>query len=174
MVQNVTHAQVYSQINDGDLMYVSNFDHILARAIQFATKSSFSHVAICFWMTAPGGDKRLMVVEAQGGTTLRVQDFDFYCRRPLAIVAAPKPFAGYESIALARVGEVPYGYIEALYVGLRDFCWDYLGIHLPQKNFRGEICSEFVGRCLGLDSSDISPQDLFNEIGAPIKFNVNG
>ena len=174
MTQNVTHEQVYSQINNGDIMFVANFNHLVARLIQFATRSPYSHVAILFWVTTPGGAKRLMVVEAQGGTTLRVQDFDFYSDRPLQIVAAPKDFSSYESVALAHIGEIKYGYIEALYSGVRDFFFDYLNIKLPQKTFKGEICSEFVARVLGLTSTDVTPQDVFNELNAPVKFNVVG
>jgi hypothetical protein len=173
MVQ-VTHEQVYSQINNGDIMYVDNWGHVLPRLIQFFTKSRFSHVGILFWMVTPLGQKRLMIVEAQGGTTLRVQDFDFYCKRPLAIVAAPKDWSTYEAAALERIGQVKYSYLEAIYVGLRDFCFKYLGFRLPKRDFPGEICSEFVARCLGLDSVALSPQDLFDEIGQPVKFTVRG
>lgn len=173
MVQ-VTHEQVYSQINNGDLMYVSNWNHILPRIIQFLTKSKFSHVGILFWVQTPNEQKRLMIVEAQGGTTLRVQDFDFYRKRPIAITAGPKDWASYEAVALAHIGEVKYSYLEAAYTGIRDFFFNYLKIKLPQKNFCGEICSEFVARVLGLPSTDISPQDLFEELNLPVKFDVIG
>jgi len=173
-MQNVTHEQVYSQINNGDLMFVANFDHISSRLIQFATRSPYSHVAILFWVTTPAGDKRLMVVECQGGTTKRVQDFDFYLKRPLNIVAAPKDWASYEAAALEYVGVIKYGYIEALYSGFRDFFYDYLGIKIPKLNFKGEICSEFVARVLGMTSEDVTPADLFKALNAPIKFNVAG
>lgn len=173
-MQSVTHEEVYSQINNGDIMFVANFNHPLARVIQFATRSPYSHIAILFWVTVPGGDKRLMVIEAQGGTTRRVQDFDFYCKRPLQIVAAPKDWMSYESTALEYIGEEKYGYFEAFYSGLRDFCYTYFGISLPKKDFKGEICSEFVARCLGLNSINVTPQDVFTELNLPIKFSVNG
>src|SRR5271157_2370344 len=99
MAQTVTHDQVYDQINNGDIMFVANYDHIMSRIIQFATRSQYSHCAILFWVQVPDGTKRLMVVEAQGGTTLRVQDFDFYRKRPLNILAAPKEFVSYSSVA---------------------------------------------------------------------------
>lgn len=172
MTQTVTHDQVYDQVNNGDIMFVDSWDHPLPRLIQFFTKSRFSHVGILFWVTIPGGQKRLMIVEAQGGTTLRVQDFDFYRDRPLAIVESPKDWTSYESTALAQIGDVKYSYVEALYAGLRDFCLNHLRLTLPKKNFSGEICSEFVARCLGLDSADVSPQDVFVELNKPIKFVV--
>lgn len=174
MPQTLTHKEVYNEINNGDIMFVANYKHIVARIISFATNSPYSHVAILFWVTTPSGDKRLMVVEAQGGTTLRVQDFDFYRDRPLQIVSSPKDFLSYEKVALAKIGQIKYGYGEALYSGLRDFCFTYLGFKLPQKTFDGEICSEFVARCLGLLSTDATPQDVFNELNQPVKFIVNG
>jgi hypothetical protein len=174
MSQSLTHAQVYSQINNGDLMFVSNFNHISARIIQFVTRSSYSHVGILFWIVTPYGNKRLMVAEAQGGTPLRVQDFDFYCRRPLHIVAAPKDFITYENVALTGIGQIKYGYLDALYTGVRDFFFNYLNIKLPQKDFHGEICSEYVARVLQMPSTDLSPQDLFNELKATVKFSVDG
>lgn len=174
MVQLVTHEQVYSQINNGDIMFVANFNHLLARIIRFVTRSKYSHVAILFWATVPGGGKRLMVVESQGGTTRRVQDFDFYCKRSLHIIAAPKDWMSYESVALEYIGEVNYSYLDALYVGIRDFCFKYLGFKLPQRDFPGEICSEFVARCLGIQFTDQSPQDLFDQLKLPVKFSVQG
>lgn len=173
-MQSVTHEEVYSQINNGDVMFVANFNHIISRLIQFATRSPYSHVAILFWVQIPGGDKRLMVIESQGGTTRRVQDFDFYCNYPLQIVAAPKDWMSYEATALEYIGQVNYGYFEAFYSGLRDFFFKYLGIKLPKKDFKGEICSEFVARCLGLPSEDVTPQDVFTELNLPVKFSVNG
>lgn len=174
MAQTLTHDQVYDQLKDGDIMFVADFDHVLPRLIQFFTRSHYSHCAILFWVQIPGRTKRLMVVEAQGGTTRRIQDFDYYCKRKLHIVAAPKDFSSYQDVALARIGQVKYGYIKALYVGLRDFFWDYLKIKLPLSDVQAnhEICSEFVGRCLGLNAQDMSPQDLFEAINKPVEFIV--
>lgn len=174
MAQCLTHEQVYKQINNGDIMFVANFNRLLARIIRFVTRSKYSHVGILFWVEVPGGQKRLMIIESQGGTTLRVQDYDYYCNRQLEIVASPKDWLSYEDTALKYVGQTKYGYLEAIYVGLRNFFFKYLGIRLPKKDFPGEICSEFVARCLDLDSVAISPQDLFDEIGQPVKFIVNG
>src|SRR5665213_3351612 len=174
MTQTVTHDQVVDQINNGDIMFVDGWDHPLPRLIQFFTKSRFSHVGILFWMQTPAGKKELMIIEAQGGTPLRIQDFEYYHSRPLAIVAAPKDWNSYEVIALARVGLVKYSYGEAMYAGLRDFSFNHFGWKLAQKTFKGEICSEFVARILGLPSNDASPQDVFVALNAPIKFYVTG
>jgi len=62
--------------------------------------------------------------------------------------------------ALERLGKEKYGWLEAIYIGIRERLQKY--IVLPQTNFSGEICSEFVAKVFDLSQVHISPGKLYN------------
>jgi len=171
MVQYISHEEAYNLIEDGDIMFVANAPGFFGQLIRWATKSTYSHCAFLFWVEV-AGMKRILIVEQQGGTKRRLLNSEYYDDRELHIISNPQPWKDQAPKALERIGLVPYSYVEAIYTGLRDFLFRSVGIQLPALNFPGEICSEFVARVLGLDSKDVSPQDLFDQLHAPIRLYV--
>ena len=173
-LQPVTYAQARSQIQSGDIVFIRNRTGLISRIIQFATKSHYSHVGIAFWLTT-GDARRLMMVEAQGGTDRRVLNLSYYENEQLDIVSAPKPWKDVDETALSKLGKVPYGYVEAIYVGIREFLLKYFNVNIPREKFPGEICSEFVAHVYELPESNISPQLLYEELlqqGCEVKIEV--
>ena len=150
-------------IKNGDVVFIRGKKNPVATAIRFFTRSKYSHVGIAFWATI-SGKKRLMMVEAQGGNKRRIVNMSYYYGVNLDIIAAPKKWTEISEKALLSLGQIKYGWLEAIYVGLREFLLNYLGIKLPRKNFAGEICSEYVANILELPKKHISPQKLFEQI----------
>jgi hypothetical protein len=173
-VNTLTQDQALGQIKDGDLMFVSKHRNIVSAAIRFVTKSHFSHCAICFWVDI-AGIPRLLVIEARGGAERRLVSFQEYETYDRTIVAAPKPWQTYAASAVHEIGNVPYSYLEATYVGIREFLSKYLGIKIKQRDFSGEICSEFIARMLGMSSVDVSPEDLYEQVlsTSSVRFNIS-
>lgn len=166
MTDNVTvtdYENGRSLIKDGDIIFIRNKKHITSRIIHFFTMSKYSHVGIAFWAKV-GGISRLMMVEAQGGNKLRIVNISYYTNDQLDVVPAPKPWASVMGLALQHVGLNRYGWLDALYVGLREFTFNLTGIRLPRLNFPGEICSEFVARIYDTPDWNVSPQRLFEQL----------
>lgn len=105
-----------------------------------------------------------MLVEAQGGTTRRIVSIDFYKNYHVLITSSPKPWEDVEQIALEDVGEAKYGFLEAIYVGMRDFFWHAFKLRLPQRQFPNEICSEFVARVYDIHPHQLSPKGLWDAL----------
>ena len=171
MINYISHEEAYNQIQDGDIMFVANATNFVARLIRWATKSTYSHCAFLFWVEV-AGMKRILVVEQQGGTRRRLLNSEYYDDQELHIISNPQPWKDQAPKALERIGVVPYSYFEAAYTGVRDFLFRSVGIQLPAFDFPGEICSEFVARVLGLEFKDLSPQDLFDQLHAPVRLYV--
>lgn len=156
-------AQGRDQIQDGDLIFVANKKGIILPAlIRFSTKSIFSHVAIAFWIDTPAG-RRLLAVQAQGGNKRFIMNVSALDNCQLYVVPGNKAWADVASTALVKLDQVEYGYFEAFYVGLREFFMTRFNIKLPEKDFTGEICSEFVSRVEDFQHVFISPQVCFEE-----------
>jgi len=159
-------------IKDGDIIFVRGIN-ALDKLICRYTNSNYSHVAIACWATIDG-QKRLMVVEAQGNTNRRLTNLSFYANLSFDVISAPVQFTKYSVDALSGLAYVKYSYITAFYTGLRDWLLHKFHWTLPSYNFSGEICSEFVGRELGLQSTDTSPQDIYNQlISAGYKISIS-
>lgn len=178
-MNDLTPSLLYEQarhlIKSGDIVFVRGKKHkLVQRLIMFFTQSLYSHVGIAFWITT-NGHQRLMIVEAQGGTNRRILNLSFYAGRKLDIVAAPKLWDDVNEEALDRLGQVEYGWLDAVYVGTREFLLKNFKIRLPATNFSGEICSEYVARVYQLPKVDISPQGLYEtlkKLGYKIKMRV--
>jgi hypothetical protein len=151
-------------IQDGDVVFVANKRGILLPLlIRFFTKSIYSHTAIAFWIDTPAG-KRLMAVQAQGGNKRFVMNLSALDKCDLHIVTSPKAWTDVAPLALVKLDKVPYSFIEAMYVGLREFLMKYFHIKIKERDFCGEICSEFNARVLGLADTNISPEGLYEEL----------
>lgn len=152
-----------SLIHDGDIVFVQGAT-TLSKLIQYFTKSKYSHIAICFWIKVANVPDRLMVIEAQGKTHRRIINLSFYSEFPMDIIACPLNWQVYATNAFDGLGRMQYGYLQAIYTGIRDYFINTFHVRLPTLNFSGEICSEFVARCLNLPDASISPQDVFEAL----------
>lgn len=163
MTQVMSFVEAREHIMDGDIVFIKNRRGPLSSLIHVFTRSVYSHVGIAFWMKT-GNVRRLMMVEAQGGTSRRIVNLSKYAGDDLDVIEAPQEWDSVVNTALKKLSEVPYGYFEALYVGIVEFAQQYWNITLPRKNFDGEICSEFVARVYDLPEKHISPQGLFEQL----------
>lgn len=165
-MNTLTYDQARDLIQDGDIIFIANKKGFFSSVVRWATKSRFSHCNIAFWVDVQGV-KRLLVVEAQGGTKRRIINLSYYVDymdASLYVVTPPRPWPSVTSLALAKVGDIQYNYVEAIYVGLRDFLWHSLRIKIPARSFTGEICSEFIANVFGLPIQDPSPEDIYNAL----------
>ena len=165
-MEGLTYDQARNIIQDGDVVFFMSANSILHPIdllITFATGSPFVHCNIAFWIEI-GGQKRLMAVEAQGGTKRRIVNESFYDNKKMVVVSAPKDWNSISDAALEKVAKKSYGYLAAVYAGIRDLAVRALGIRLPNTSPPGEICSEFVAKLVGLEDADISPGDLYTEL----------
>lgn len=159
----VSYEQGRDLIRDGDLIFVANKKGIILPAlVRWSTKSIFSHVAIAFWIET-AGVRRLMAVQAQGGNKRFVMNVSALDKCDLYVVAGPKFWSNIAPIAMAKLDVVPYGWFEAVYVGFREFLMTRFNIIIKEREFTGEICSEFNARVEGFPDVLVSPQGLFEE-----------
>ena len=164
VISAISYAQGRDLIQDGDIVFVAHKKGIfLPQLIEFFTKSIFSHVAIAFWVET-AGVKRLMAVQAQGGNKRFVMNLSALDKCQLYVVTPPKNWTTVAPNALVKLDQVKYGYMEALYVGFREFLMTRFNITLPERSFTGQICSEFVACMEGCSDVHISPEILFEEL----------
>lgn len=105
-----------------------------------------------------------MAVEAQGGTARRVINLSCYEKlSDMHVVSPPKDWNTVAPVALVELGFQKYSYIDAIYVGLREFLLQYFDIKIAEKRL-GEICSEFVARINQMPDQQISPELLMQEL----------
>lgn len=165
-ISAVPYEQGRDQIQDGDIVFMAKRSDIISKLIDFFTAGSFSHVNIAFWMEVDG-IKRLMAVEAQGKTNRRIinmSNYAYFKKAEMYVVTPPKNWTDIDHIALAKLGQVQYSYLEAIWVGLREFLLKRLNIKISEKNFPGQICSEFVAATYGLEDILLSPNALYAEL----------
>lgn len=157
--------QVRDMICDGDVVFVSKQHGFVSALIRFFTRSKFSHCTIAFWVDVCD-EKRLMCIEAQGGTRRRILNLSFYQQKgmTLYVVTPPKDWCSVAHTALEKLGEVKYGYFEAFYVGIREWMLKNFRIKFKEIQFDGEICSEFIARTYGLKEVAVSPELLFEQL----------
>jgi hypothetical protein len=165
-----------NQFKSGDIVFVRGTKSILHRLIMFLTSSRYVHVGIVFWIqTDDTSPKRLMIVEAQGRTNRRIVNLSFYDNRDLDVFSTITSWDQMQDTALEKIGIEKYGWITAIYVGIREFALKYFNIRLPKSNFPGEICSEFVARVVGILPAEISPGTLSKTLlskGSKVKLMV--
>lgn len=162
-LQYTTYKEARDHINDGDIVFIRDKVGPLTSLVRFFTKSKYSHVGIAFWIHT-AGKKRLMMVEAQGGAKRRIVNISYYDSINLDVIGAPKSWDEVGFNALDKLNKVSYGYIEALYVGLREFLLQYFDIKLKAFDLPGEICSEYVANVYSLPKKHISPNLLCKQL----------
>lgn len=163
---NLTYEQYRAIAKDGDVIFLHGTkDDLLQRVIMKATNSPFCHVAFAFWVTI-NRTKRLMVVEAQGGTLRRIVSASYYKDRTISVRRCPTKWKTICDEALSQVGTAKYGYFDAIWVGVREFAMRKWGWRLPALNGNhAEICSEFVARMLKVEPATVSPGALYEMLG---------
>jgi hypothetical protein len=165
-MNSLTYDQASQVIENGDIVLFQgnfSFKHPIDSIIMLVTGSPFVHCNIAFW-TEIGGERRLLAVEAQGGTDRRIINESFYVDKNMVVFKGIKDWNSIDSDALSKIASQKYSYITAVYAGMRDFSMRVFGIRLPKFSHPGEICSEFVARLQGLSDTDISPGDLYKAL----------
>lgn len=155
-------------VNDGDIILIRGEKDkfkIIQRLIMWATNSHYIHVGIAFWMyVGENRTPRLMIVEAQMGNKRRILNLSYYSVNDIDVYTSPKQWREISEDALDFVGLQPYGYFDALWVGIREKFQTWFNWNLPRLNFKGETCSEFVARMVGIKTPIVSPQTLTEEL----------
>jgi hypothetical protein len=134
-----------------------NRNDILSRVTSWFTKSPYTHAAFVFWYKS-----RLMVVESTTHGGIRIVQASTYKDRNIEILSPKIHWMDIEESAISKSGTAEYGWVSAMYIGLREFLFKYFEIKLPvNKNNRNKACSEFVAEVLNLEDTDITPRKLY-------------
>lgn len=158
------YAKLRPLIKNGDVVFIKNDKGPFSKIIRYFTFSRYSHVGIAVWVTIEH-ERRLMMVEAQGGTKKRIINMSTYDGNEMDVFRSPNHVWKDISVeVMGRLGIVEYGWIQAIYVGIREFFMKKLSINLPMKNFDGVMCSEFVAKVFNLDEVYVSPQRLYEQL----------
>ena len=157
----MNYFEIRDTIKSGDIVFMKrrngkfNFWHKL---ITLFTKGPFWHVGVAFWaIDKVSGIPRLYILEAYDGGR-RIVNLGFYRNYELEVIESPREWTEYAEEALSRVGEVEYGYLDFIAIGLKE----KFGIKLT--NFKGEVCSEFVATLLNLEDDLLSPNKLYEQL----------
>lgn len=144
---------------DGDVLFLTvDKKNILSRTTSFFTKSLYTHACFVFWYK-----DRLMIVESTTHGGIRIVQASTYKDRNMDLIPAPKKWEDIEWKAIERSGTAEYGWLSAIYIGIREFFFMHFNISLPpNNNNRNKCCSEFVAEVLGLEDTDISPKKLYD------------
>ncbi len=157
----MNYQEIRDQAKNGDIILLTvDKKNILSRTTSWFTKSPYTHAAFVFWYK-----DRLMLVESTTHGGIRIVQASVYSDRDMDIISAPKEWEEIEWRALERSGTAEYGWISAMYIGLREFLFMHFDIKLPPNNSnRNKCCSEFVAEVLELDDADVSPKKLFEKL----------
>lgn len=154
----MTYEEIRQRAKDGDIIFLTvNKKDWLSRMTSWFTKSPYTHAAFVFWFR-----DRLMVVESTTHGGIRIVQASTYSDRNLDILESGKDWYVLEDKALARSGTAEYGWLSAMYIGLREFLFTHFNVKLPvRKDNRNKACSEFVAEILDLEDVDITPKTLY-------------
>ena len=162
MTKVLTYKQARNYINDGDIIFIRDNSKFLQNpirsAIRFFTNSNYVHTGIAFWATI-AGHEHLMITEAQGGTSRRIVNLSFYQTEDIDVITPLRSWTTISNAAIAKLGKVEYGWLDAIYIGITS---KLKFLHMKPRNFRGEICSEWVANLQSIYPSTVSPQQLFD------------
>lgn len=158
------YAKMRHKIKNGDIIFIKNDSDWVSKVIHYCTFSKYSHVGIAVWVTIEN-ERRLMMVEAQGGTKKRIINMSHYdgCEIDVFRNESTK-WSDIRHDVLDRLGLAEYGWFQAIYVGIREFFMKKWSIKIPMKNFSGMICSEFVAHVFKLPEVYVSPQRLYEQL----------
>ena len=154
----MNYDQMRNKAIDGDVIFLTvNRNDILSRVTSWFTKSPYTHAAFVFWYKS-----RLMVVESTTHGGIRIVQASTYKDRNIEILSPKIHWMDIEESAISKSGTAEYGWVSAMYIGLREFLFKYFEIKLPvNKNNRNKACSEFVAEVLNLEDTDITPRKLY-------------
>ena len=148
MIPEMTFEEARLHIKSGDAINIYrtdgwNLNTVLYGVINFMTGSPIYHVVVALWMTTPNGTQRLMCVEANLLGGKRIVPLSIYKRRRMEVMPWPAiySFSRMEEKLVARVATQPYGLLNFVTIGLREF----FGIKKSAKTIsKGQVCSELV------------------------------
>lgn len=157
----MNYDQLRATAQDGDIVFFHiNKKDWMSRLTGLVTQSPFSHAAFLFWYK-----QRLMIVESTTHQGSRIVTMSTYSDREFELVPAPQPWSEIEDAALKQSGRATYGWLSAIYIGLREWMFTHAHIKLPpDKTNRNLACSEFVAETLGWTDPDISPGYLYDQL----------
>lgn len=157
----MNYDEIRAVAKDGDILFFHvDKRHFLSKLVSWFTNSPYTHVGFLFWYK-----NRLMLLDSgtKGGT--RIILASKYHDNTFDLVPAPKPWSDIEDRALARSGSAHYGWLSAVYIGIREFFFTYFHLKLPADNHnRNKACSEFVAEILFFDDVDITPAALYKKL----------
>lgn len=162
-----TYDEMRDFVKNGDIFFLRKNEKLINKIIRWVTVSPYTHCAIAFWMTA-GHSKRLMLIEAQGGTRRRIVNASLYADRDIDVLCAPVPWVDIEDDLLSKIAITEYSYKDAFNVGLKDMLKKRLGININDstidKDDKGEICSEMIYRVFQNSEELVTPAELFHRL----------
>lgn len=164
----MNYDQLRAVAQDGDVVFIKNGTTPWAWLISAWTDSPYSHAMFVFWYA-----DRLLVAEASphGGT--RIVSASVYQKRQFDIIAAPLSWTAIQAQAVNRAGSAVYGWLSAVWIGLRTKVFALTGRKLPTWRNHSVVCSEYVAEVLGLEDTDVTPGELYHclicELGAKPK-----
>lgn len=165
VVAKLSYDEARSLIQDGDLLsFVPHSNNLLHRITQWVTKSSYYHSGVAVWMESTGHIRRLFVCEAHRSGR-RLIPLSMYKGTKFDVTCCPIDWEFIEEGLLDNVGKIKYGFMDFVFVGVRDL----FGITLRDTD--GEICSEMVQDAYnkaGLRMPDyvLSPGELYEYLKA--------
>lgn len=167
----MNYSEIRAIAKDGDIIFLTyDKNNFLSRTTAFWTKSLFTHVAFVFWY-----GERLLIVESTTHGGLRIVNASEYNNREITLVPAPKPWNEIKEFALQKIGTIEYGWISAIYIGIRDVMFRWFHWKLPELDSnRNLACSEFVSMCLDYDDIDIPPSVLYSKLTADVAQQAGG
>ncbi len=158
----MNYEEARSLIQNGDLLSFMvgrkdrSFFHSLTQAV---TRSPYYHSGIAVWMHTQGGQSRLFVCEAHRGGR-RLVPLSMYSNTRFDVTECPVDFKLIEKSLIERVGNVPYGFLDYISVGLRML----FGI-TAKDDSGAEICSEmaqdlYYNAGLRMPEDPLAPNEL--------------
>lgn len=165
----MNYEQLRAVAEDGDVVFIKNGTTPWAWLISAWTNSPYSHAMFVFWYS-----DRLLIAEASphGGT--RIVSASAYANRQFDIIAAPLPWTAIQTHAVNRAGSAVYGWLSAVWIGIRTKVYALTGSKLPTWHNHSVVCSEYVAEVLGLVDTDVTPGELYlsliYNLGARAKF----
>ena len=115
---------------DGDIIFLTvDKKNLLSRLTSWFTKSPYTHAAFVFWY-----NNRLMLVESTTHGGIRIVLASTYADRTIDLIKAPKPWISIVARALEKSGTTEYGWVSAMYIGIREFLFMHFDISLPINN----------------------------------------
>ena len=173
MIPEMTFEEARPLIKNGDAINIYRTDGWSLKSplygiINFMSGSPIYHVVVAMWMTTPNGTQRLMCVEANLLGGKRIVPLSIYRRRRMEVMPWPANynFGMMEEKLVARVATQPYGLVNFITIGLREF----FGIKKQARSIsKGQVCSELVSEAwieggFPFNETVISPGKLKGEM----------